>query len=43
MFWVLNDRDLRVEVDDAVTEMLGVAAGEVDEAGMAIWLSQRVT
>jgi death-on-curing protein len=42
MFCLLNGRDLRVETDDAVDQMLGVAAGEIDEAGMADWLAIRL-
>ena len=43
MFCLLNDRDLEVDTDDAVNQMLGVAAGEIDEVAMAEWLSTRVT
>jgi death-on-curing protein len=42
MFCVLNGRDLRVDTDDAVAMMLAVAAGEVDELGLAAWLSGRL-
>ena len=42
VFCLLNDRDLEVDTDDAVNQMLGVAAGEIDEAGMAQWLSTRL-
>lgn len=42
MFCLLNHRDLRVETHDTVTQMLGVAAGDIDEAAMAAWLSTRV-
>ena len=42
MFCLLNDRDLEVDTDDAVNQMLGVAAGEIDEAAMAQWLSTRL-
>lgn len=42
MFCLLNDWDLRVETDDAVEQMLGVAAGEIDEDAMAAWLSTRL-
>jgi death-on-curing protein len=42
MFCLLNGRDFRVENDDAVNQMLGVAAGEIDEAGMASWLAARL-
>jgi len=43
MFLVLNGRQLEVSVEDAVSIMLGVASGEVDESAMAVWLNQRVS
>jgi death-on-curing protein len=42
MFCELNGYQLEVPADDAVTQMLAVAAGEVDEVGMADWLSGRI-
>ena len=42
MFVSLNGQWLEATADDAVTTMLAVAAGELDEAGMAKWLSLRV-
>ena len=42
MFCLLNGWDLHVGADDAVGQMLGVAAGEIDEAAMAVWLSERL-
>jgi death-on-curing protein len=42
IFCLLNGRDLHVEADDAVDQMLGVAAGEIDEAAMAAWLAGRL-
>lgn len=42
MFCELNGYQLEVPADDAVTQMLAVAAGEVDEVGMAVWLSGRI-
>jgi death-on-curing protein len=42
MFCLLNNRDLHVETDDAVNQMLGVAAGDIDEPAMSAWLSARV-
>jgi death-on-curing protein len=42
MFCLLNDRDLEVDTDDAVNQMLGVAAAEIDEVAMAEWLSTRL-
>lgn len=38
MFAMLNGHSLDVPADDAVSAMLGVAAGEIDEPGMAEWL-----
>jgi len=43
VFCLLNGSDLHVEADDAVEQMFGVAAGEIDEIGMARWLSQRLS
>ena len=42
MFCVLNNHRLEVTADDAVSQMVAVAAGEVDEAAMAVWLSERM-
>jgi death-on-curing protein len=42
IFCLLNGWDLQVETDDAVDQMLGVAAGGIDEAAMAAWLSERL-
>ena len=42
MFVMLNGRHLVVPADDAVSTMLAVAAGELDEVGMARWLSGRI-
>ncbi|HEU5151694.1 MAG TPA: type II toxin-antitoxin system death-on-curing family toxin [Iamia sp.] len=42
LFCDLNGRILAVDADDAVTTMLAVAAGEVDEAGLAEWLHTRL-
>jgi len=39
---ILNGHQLIVPADDAVSTMLGVAAGEVDEAALAQWLSKWV-
>lgn len=43
IFCLLNGSDLHVDPDDAVEQMLGVASGEIDEAAMAIWLSDRLS
>jgi death-on-curing protein len=42
MFAMLNGRRLEVPADDAVSTMVSVAAGELDEGGMALWLADRV-
>ena len=42
MFVMLNGYQLIVPPDDAVSTMLAVAAGEVDEAALALWLTARV-
>ncbi len=42
MFCALNGRNLRARVDDAVDQMLAVAAGEINEAAMAEWISARL-
>ena len=41
MFVSLNGLTLEATADDAVTTMLAVAAGQMDEVGMAEWLSIR--
>ena len=42
IFLALNDVSLDADVDDAVTFMLGVAAGEVDEEAAETWIRQRI-
>lgn len=42
MFCELNGQRLEVVVDEAVTQMLAVAAGEIDEESMATWLADRM-
>ena len=39
MFCMLNGHDLQVPTEEAVTTMLSVAAGDLDEAGLAQWLA----
>lgn len=39
MFVALNHRQLDASADDAVRQMVAVAAGEVDEEAMQDWLS----
>ena len=42
MLVVLNGHSLEVPADDAVSTMLAVAAGKLDEVAMAAWLASRV-
>ncbi|MCW3037999.1 MAG: death-on-curing family protein [Actinobacteria bacterium] len=42
MFLALNGWTLEVPTSDAVSTVLAVAAGEVNEEGLAVWLRQRV-
>jgi death-on-curing protein len=42
MFCLLNGYQLEATVDDAVSQMLAVAAGAVDESQMARWLAERI-
>ncbi len=42
LFCALNGRELSVPADDAVETMLKVAAGELDEAAVAAWLTPRL-
>lgn len=42
MFCELNGHSLVVTFDDAVTQMMAVAAGESDEASMGTWLAGRL-
>jgi len=39
MFCTLNDHGLDISAHEAVATMLAIAAGELDEAGVAAWLS----
>jgi death-on-curing protein len=39
MFCVLNGHELEVPTEEAVTTMLAVAAGDLDEAGLSRWLA----
>lgn len=43
MFVMLNGHRLEVTTDEAVSTMLAVAAGEIDESGMTSWLSSWIT
>lgn len=42
MICTLNGHDLRATPDDAVAVMWAVAAGDVDEGGLASWLEARL-
>lgn len=42
MFCVLNGYTLEVSTDDAVDLMFAIAAGEIDETGVAAWLTERL-
>jgi death-on-curing protein len=42
MFCALNDRELHVAADDAVMTMQAIAAGELDEAAIVVWLTKRL-
>lgn len=42
MFVMLNGYRFEVPADDAESTMLAVAAGELDEVGMALWATGRV-
>ncbi len=39
MFCTFNGRQLQVPTEEAVTTMQSVAAGDLDEAGLAQWLA----
>ena len=43
MFCVLNGYQLEAPADDAVALVIGVASGEVDQATLAGWLTERIT
>ena len=42
MFVALNDRGIDIADDEAVDQMLAIAAGEVDEPSMSEWLTERL-
>ena len=42
MFCALNEFTLEAPADDVVETMLAIAAGDVDEAAVASWLSDRL-
>jgi death-on-curing protein len=43
MFCALNGFDLEVESVDAVELMIGIAAGDFDEAAVTEWLTERIS
>ena len=42
LFCALNGHDLAATTDDAVNQVLAIAASEVDEAAMADWIDERI-
>jgi death-on-curing protein len=42
VFCALNGHDLRVQPDDAIEMMLEIAAGDLDESAVAVWLRDRI-
>lgn len=42
MFCALNDRKLNVPPDEAVSTMLAIAAGGLDEVAVAAWLADQL-
>lgn len=42
MFLMVNGHRLSVAADDAVETMLAIAAGDLDEAAINAWLSDRI-
>ena len=43
LFCAVNGHDLVATTDDAVNQVLAIAAGRVDEATMASWITERIT
>ncbi len=43
IFCTLNGHQLEVPPDDAVDLMIAIAAGDIDEAAVATWLSERLS
>jgi death on curing protein len=43
LFCALNGHDLVATTDDAVAQVLAVAAGQVDEPTVAAWITERIT
>lgn len=42
MFLALNGLSLKVPTEEAIATVLAIAAGELDEDSVAMWLSDRV-
>jgi len=42
MFCALDGHELAIPADDAVSTMLAVAAGEMSESEVAVWLGERL-
>ena len=42
MFCILNGYALEVPTDDAVELMLAIAAGDLDETEVALWVTDRL-
>jgi death-on-curing protein len=42
MFCALNGHELEVPPDEAVSTMLAIATGELDEAAVAAWLTNQL-
>lgn len=43
IFLALNDQTLEATADDAVTLMLGIATGDIDEHAAETWIRARIT
>ena len=43
MFCALNGHELLASTGDAFSAMLAVAAGDIDEQGLAAWIAARIT
>ena len=42
LFYIVNDRDLRADHDDAFALVMGIAAGEINDIDeIAVWLGER--
>ncbi len=42
LFYIVNDRDLRADLDDAFALVMGIAAGDINDIDeIAVWLGAR--